>query len=200
MSNYKTRLDILINDVVAINAEIFKTCVRLAPAGLKLEFGVYAGTSINIIASETKDIVYGFDSFTGLPESWNGMPIGTFSTDGHLPEVKENVKLIKGLFQDTLDDFLKEHDENVGFCHIDSDLYSSAAFVLDRLKNRFCDGTILIFDELANYQDYENHEYKAFLEFLDYSKFDFKFLGRISQWSYALILKPKNQTYFHYKI
>jgi hypothetical protein len=38
--------------------------------GLWLEFGVCSGRTINLISTNTKNKVYGFDSFFGLPENW----------------------------------------------------------------------------------------------------------------------------------
>lgn len=185
----KAKLDKVIEDAINIDDSLLEKSVKLAVQGtLILEFGVSGGFTINRIASSTTETVYGFDSFKGIPEAWNGMGIGAFSTNGQLPVVAGNVKLIEGLFQDTLDNFLKEHTDQVGFCHIDSDLYSSAAYVLDRLKDRFFDGTIIVFDELAHYGDYENHEYKAFLEFLDYTNMDFEFIGRRSREAFAFKL------------
>ena len=38
----------------------------------------------------------------------------------------------------------------------------------------------MLFDELANYSEYENHEYKAFIEFLANNDegYDIEFMGR----------------------
>ena len=93
---------------------------------LWLEFGVFQGRTINYISSFTNDKVYGFDCFNGLPEKWiDGFEKGTFDLNGQLPRVKENVILIKGLFQDTLTTFLNSMNKKVSFVHIDCDLYSS---------------------------------------------------------------------------
>mgnify|MGYP001828663659 FL=1 len=50
--------------------------------GLFLEFGVWQGRSINFISTCTESTVHGFDSFEGIPESWEGMPGGSYSTFG----------------------------------------------------------------------------------------------------------------------
>jgi len=166
-------------------------CKEVSVDGLWLEFGVYRGRSITTISQFTKNIVYGFDSFEGLPEFWdNDNPKGVYSLGGVVPQGaifgnnddnpgmydqrptittqpwKENIKLIKGFFEDTLPGFLLENKEKVAFVHIDSDIYSSAKTVLDLLKNRFQNNTILAFDELTDYLDFRNHEIKAFAEFL----------------------------------
>ena len=63
--------------------------LTLAPAqGLALEFGVYSGQTLKMIAAARGGgEVYGFDSFEGLPEPWrSGFPAGAFDTD-QLPDV-----------------------------------------------------------------------------------------------------------------
>ena len=58
------------------------------------EFGVASGRSINHIAKLVPhETVFGFDSFDGLPEDWQGvMPKGTFRRK-ELPAVRDNVSL-----------------------------------------------------------------------------------------------------------
>lgn len=136
--------------------------------GLYLEFGVFKGETVNLIASTKPDkIIYGFDSFEGLPEDWiSGNPKGTFNLDGVLPKVNDNVRLIKGWFDKTLPDFLNEHKENCAFIHIDCDLYSSTKIVFDALKDRIVSGTVIVFDEYINYLGWEQGEHKAFVELM----------------------------------
>ena len=102
------------------------------PDGLFLEFGVYSGHTINRISGVvSKTDVFGFDSFDGLPEKWRDFPQGTFHCK-ELPKVNDNVKLIVGLFQDTLQNFLSIHNKPISFCHIDCDLYSSTKYEIGR--------------------------------------------------------------------
>lgn len=120
--------------------------------GLYLEFGVYKARSINYIALKKQDkIVYGFDSFDGLPEDYipKKYPKGFFKLE-KLPKVRKNVKLIVGLFQSTLESFLNKHKEKIAFLNLDADLYSSTYYVLETLiKNgRFQEGTVIQCDEL----------------------------------------------------
>ena len=152
--------------------DLLKDALKLAEIdGLYLEFGVFKGTSLNVIAESKPDkIVYGFDSFEGLPEDWEGVTSkGTFNVNGALPEVKENVKLVKGWFNETLPDFVKEHPEPCAFIHIDCDLYSSTKTVFNELKNKIVKGTVIVFDEYLNYLGWENGEHKAFTELLEES-------------------------------
>ena len=84
------------------------------PNTLWLEFGVASGRTINYISKFTKDKVYGFDSFEGLPEKWrDGFNKGAFNRNGILPEVNNNVELIKGWFDETLPNFIKNHNKKV---------------------------------------------------------------------------------------
>jgi len=58
--------------------------------------------------------VYGFDTFSGLPEAWeqgaggDTFDAGAFDLAGKLPAVPANARLVKGLFSDTLPPFLME--------------------------------------------------------------------------------------------
>ncbi len=144
--------------------------------GLYLEFGVFQGRTINRIARQVENKVYGFDSFEGLPEDWRtGFSKGKFGVD-NVPVVEDNVELIKGWFQDSLPKFLEEHSEKCAFIHIDCDLYSSAKYVLNTLKDRIVEGTIISFDEYFNYPGWQEGEYKAFKEFVEENNIMFKYL------------------------
>ena len=78
----------------------------------------------------------------------------------------KNVELVVGLFQDTLEPFLKRVPGPFAVVHIGCDIYSSTRYVLTRLAGRLVDGCVLIFDEFFNYDGYQLHEFKAFHEFL----------------------------------
>lgn len=135
-------------------------------SGLYLEFGVYKGATINLIASVTKSAVHGFDSFEGLPEYWrDGHDKGVFRVAA-LPSVSSNVTLHKGWFTDTLPPFLDKQRESVRFLHVDCDLYSSTKTVFSSLADRLIPGTIIVFDEYFNYPGWQDGEYKAFMEFV----------------------------------
>lgn len=142
-----------------------------------LEFGVYKGNSIHKIRNLT-DLsfkVFGFDSFEGLPENWissnnqiagNGVcKKGFFSTNGEIPNIK-NIKFFKGLFEETIPEYLKE-SKPIAFLHIDCDLYSSTKTVLYKLNNIIVKDTIIVFDEwVYNPQRYKDHEQKCFYEWV----------------------------------
>lgn len=136
------------------------------PDGMALEFGVYTGRTLKVIANVRKDNqVFGFDSFQGLPEDWrSNIPAGTFATE-QLPDVS-GAELIVGWFNDTLPNFLAEHPGTVAFLHLDADLYSSTATVLEHVGPRLRPGSVILFDEYFNYPGWEKHEHRAWQEFL----------------------------------
>ena len=151
---------------------------HLNDTGLLLEFGVYTGNSINFISEyHPTRLVYGFDSFAGLPENWTIDPKGMYSLGGELPAVRSNVRLIKGWFDETLPPFVREHAETCSFIHIDCDLYSSAKTVLDQLRGKIVPGTVIVFDEYFNYPGWQQHEYRAFMEFTEMHRIRFEYIG-----------------------
>jgi hypothetical protein len=147
--------------------------------GMALEFGVASGATLQIIVDELKDAgheVFGFDTFAGLPETWRtGYPAGEFAQD-EMPEVR-GATLIRGMFEDTLSDFLTTHPGPVCFVHFDADLYSSTKVILDRLDGRLVPGTVLVFDEFFNYPGWQKHEYRAWTEYVDHTGVGFEYLG-----------------------
>ncbi|QTH42270.1 class I SAM-dependent methyltransferase [Cohnella sp. LGH] len=156
--------------------------------GLYLEFGVFKGESLNQIASLVPtEVVYGFDSFEGLPEDWYpGFEKGIFAVP-HLPNVRPNIQLVKGWYDETLPKFLENNDQKCTFIHIDCDLYSSTRTVFNELKDRIVSGTIIVFDEYFNYPNWKNGEYKAFMEFIEETGFKFEYLGFIPRgWQVAV--------------
>ena len=133
--------------------------------GLYLEFGVGRGKSIRWIGEHAGREVYGFDSFEGIPEYWNGNPIGAFSQK-KLPKVPDNVQFEIGMFDKTIPGFLEQHDDPVAFLHVDCDLYSSTVTIFDAFGSRLQPGAVVLFDEYYNFPRWQQHEYKAFQEFV----------------------------------
>ncbi|QSE81719.1 class I SAM-dependent methyltransferase [Rhodococcus koreensis] len=147
--------------------------------GLALEFGVASGTTLRIIVEELKDAeheVFGFDVFSGLPQTWRtGFPAGEFAQE-KLPKVR-GAELVPGLFEDTLSGFLEKHPGPASFVHLDADLYSSTKSVLDRLEQRLVAGTVIVFDEFFNFPGWQEHEYRAWTEFVDRTDVGFEYLS-----------------------
>jgi hypothetical protein len=167
-------------------------CADVSGDRLVCEFGVWNGNSINHLAQMSAGPVFGFDSFEGLPERWfEGLGKGAFKVS-KLPKVRENVSLIKGWFNESLPGFLLEHKGAVGFLHIDSDLYSSAKTIFELLESRLRPGAVIVFDEYFNYPEWQEGEYKAFMEFLEKTGLAFEFIGyNRYQEQVAVILREK---------
>ena len=153
--------------------------LKKKPDTLWLEFGVWQGTTINYISKFTEDIVYGFDSFEGLPEKWrDGFDKGMFSIGGSQPEVNNNVVLVKGWFNETLENFIKEQNKKISFIHLDADLYSSTKYVFETVKDYLDTDCVIAFDEMFFYPGWsENGEYKAFCEFISENNVDWEWIG-----------------------
>lgn len=132
--------------------------------GAVLEFGVATGTTLRAIADTAMRPVVGFDSFKGLPDTWrDGHSVGAFA--GEPPVIPANASLRIGQIETTLPDYLSSfgHDE-IQFIHVDTDIYSSAKFILSACRP-FMRNTIVVFDEFFNYPGWRDHEYRAFREF-----------------------------------
>lgn len=153
--------------------------------GYFLEFGVFKGDSLSFFAKQRPECMfYGFDSFEGLPEDWTGgsAPKGFFAVNDQsefffsgLP----NVKVIPGWFEDTLPKFISSHLKKSSYCsflHMDSNLYSSTAFVLNQLTPYITRGTVILFDDFFNYPGYAQHDFKAFFDIID-PAFDYNFIA-----------------------
>ena len=148
--------------------------------GHYLEFGVFTGGTIRFIAKRIGGrIIHGFDSFEGLPEAWSGFNLGSRSFDvrRQLPRVPSNVRLHRGWFDKTLPDWLKANPGPVAFMHIDCDIYSSTRAIFTLVGDRLVSGTIILFDEYFNYPNWEQHEYKAFQEFVASNGIEYRYLG-----------------------
>ena len=72
--------------------------------------------------------------------------------------------------------FLQEHDDNFALIHIDCDIYQSTKDIFNHIESRLVKGSIIIFDEFFNYPNWQQHEYKAFQEFLSKSTKKFRYL------------------------
>ena len=152
------------------------------PDGAVLEFGVYSGATISHLAKLFPDrTLHGFDSFEGLPEEWvtsdvqvgpklRVVPKGHFKRDG-LPDVPENVTLIKGWFDETIAPW-KSEIERISLLHVDCDLYSSTKTIFEELDAKIVAGTVIVFDEffpfgqLQWYRAWREGEHKALVEWL----------------------------------
>lgn len=136
-------------------SEIEWTLDQCELEGRNLEFGVWKGHTINIAAKHKPDWDFdGFDSFEGLPTDWQFghkfVPKKYFALHG-LPKVEPNVRLWKGWFSDTIEEYKTKTLAKVlipiAYLNIDSDLKSSCQLILDEFNSFIVPGTIIRCDE-----------------------------------------------------
>ena len=150
--------------------------------GYVMEFGVYQGLTLKIISEHfSKQTVWGFDSFEGLPETWfmksqvgarrSQQPPGKFALDKQELQVlvnqfaKRKVKLIPGWFNQTIVPWMNDNPGVISFLHIDCDLYSSTIDILTLLNDRIVPGTVIVFDEMYPWNDVDQYDLWAQGEF-----------------------------------
>ncbi|WP_204346092.1 TylF/MycF/NovP-related O-methyltransferase [Psychroserpens algicola] len=147
-----------------------------------LEFGVFKGKSIRYwtqLNTNEASLFHGFDTFSGLPESWDnftgGLEKGTFDTQGQVPQIDDKrVAFYKGLFQDTYPSFMDAYEsDSTLIINIDADLYSSTLFVLTMSHSILKKGSIVIFDEFSSML----HEFRAFEDYCKSYNVDFEVLA-----------------------
>ncbi len=132
-----------------------------------LEFGVCGGHSFQWWVDHHKNsnsTFHGFDTFEGLPEDWGPFKKGDMGTNSLTPDIKDSrVQFYKGLFQQTLPNFVKELSiSKKKIIHMDADLYSSTLFVLTSLAPYLQKGDIILFDEFL----IPTHEFLAYDNFI----------------------------------
>jgi len=147
-----------------------------------LEFGVAQGKSMKswVRLNDSPDSkFYGFDTFEGLPESFDRIrftdPIGEFTNNGEFPKINDKrIGFNKGLFQETLPSFLDNYfPQNRLIIHNDSDLYTSSLYLLTMLNKFIIKGSIIIFDEFFC----SSHEFQAFYDYVTSYQRSYKVLG-----------------------
>jgi len=171
--------------------EVFQTIAEEVAGEqvLYLEFGVHTGVSLrrwSELLRQPDARLNGFDSFEGLPETWSfEESAGHFSTNSVLPQFDDpRVTLIKGWFEDTLPGYeLPPHERLV--VAIDSDLYSSAAFVLQTLQKKIVPGSYVYFDEFHD----RAHELRAFSDYLDRTGFEFRLVAATRELTHVAFLR-----------
>jgi len=155
-----------------------------------LEFGVDTGASFiwwlqRLTNNENR--FYGFDTFEGLPEDWGAFFVkGDMSSD--IPTVNDDRAIFfKGLFQDTLLDFLKSDNlksDRRKVIHMDADLFSATLFVLTTLYPYLKSGDIIFFDEF----NVPQHEFLAFKIFTESYYIKYEMLGAINNYYHAVFM------------
>lgn len=163
---------------------LLEECIRISRPELSewVELGVGSGQSAKVILETASRLgrtarLHGFDSFQGLPEAWAEIAAaGTYSYPA--PRLQDGrVVLHPGWFEETLPSFGQSCTEQLGFVHVDCDLYSSTATAFRALGHVLRPGTVLLFDEYWNYLEAAEHEQRALRELLDVSGLSFRYVG-----------------------
>jgi hypothetical protein len=153
-----------------------------------LEFGVAGGFSIKWWLERNTNAAsrfYGFDTFEGLPEKWGAFEKGSmaYAMDS-LNIADPRTQFYKGLFQETLLPFLETYQStSKKLIHIDSDLFSSALFVMTQLYRFLKPGDILLFDEFA----VPKHEFLAFKIFTESFYIKYEVIGAANNYLFVAI-------------
>lgn len=171
--------------------------------GFYMEFGVSSGATINYIAARIKKRIVGFDWFQGIPEDWvfpdpNNTsktivrPAGSWAHP--VPAVRQNVFLVKGLFEKTLPGWTRlfaspDSGKKIGFIHIDADLYSSCKTIFNNIGHCIVEGTVIVFDEWHA----SGHEDRAFIEFLQESNNTATLISRTPGGQRTFVINRKTQ-------
>jgi Macrocin-O-methyltransferase (TylF) len=180
---------------------LLREASQLAPpapsnsAELLLDLGVWIGWSTRLMSDASGRTVHGFDTFSGLVEDWQiddqmVLKRGTFSlaeplaqrlmpdtgvsldNGGVPPALGRPVEFIKGMTYDTLAPFLASRpDAPIRLFHMDLDTYESCLHALETCKDRFVEGSILVFDEYL----VTNAEMQAFYEFQDRYQLEWRY-------------------------
>ena len=166
--------------------EVFNFAVaNIEIEGMIAEFGVKDGLTLKVLCQKQalkNKVIYGFDYFEGLPDHWLGTRVkkGRLTRHGQIPKLPKNVEAVKGLFAETLPEFLADKQAAFAFIHIDCDIYQSTKDIFDNIANFVMKGTVIIFDEYFNYPNWQEHEFKAFTEFVQQNNLDYQYIAYAS--------------------
>jgi hypothetical protein len=132
------------------------------------EFGVAFGELTQFIIKNIK-VEYnyhGFDTFSGLPHSWRGLPKGAISPKNKTPKFSggEGVKFHTGLIKDTISN-VDFRSDGVNLFIFDFDLYEPTLFAYKYVRENIKKGDILVFDEAFAQDERIIIENYVFLDF-----------------------------------
>jgi hypothetical protein len=137
------------------------------------EFGVAFGELTKIITKNAKfQFNYnGFDTFSGLPNSWRGLPKGAISAGNVLPIITgDNISFHVGLIEDTISsvDF---KSEDINLFIFDFDLYKPTLLTYKFIRKDIKINDVLIFDEAFTSDE------KIIIENYFFRDFSYKVIG-----------------------
>ena len=166
--------------------------ITINPHDLIMEFGVWYRSSLMAINEYTgKNFVYGFDTFSGLPEAWvadDGQILaqkGEFKIDVAPENTAKNIFVV-GMVEDTYQTFLQSHPEKIQYMHLDMDLYAPTKFVLEKSVSRFQRGTIITIDDFYGFPGWRVGTCLAFCEVVNKYNLSVEIVasaGLVGDWS-----------------
>lgn len=186
---------------------------------LLLDLGVWIGWSTRLISDASDRTVHGFDTFEGLVEDWqiddqSLLKRGTFSLsepfaqnlirdtgvslqDGLPDALGRKVRFIRGSTYETLAPFLADRPAApIRLFHMDLDTYESCLHALETCKDRFVEGSILVFDEYL----VTNGEMLAFYEFQRKYELEWRYRAwglEIMEMNYEMVAAPWKRVLYY---
>ncbi|MEI6435293.1 MAG: TylF/MycF/NovP-related O-methyltransferase [Bacteroidota bacterium] len=149
-----------------------------------LEFGVSGGDSFYWWRNANNNplsLFAGFDTFEGLPEDWGGFKRGAMTANVPVTDDKR-VTFYKGLFQETLPDFVKTFQpDRRKVIMMDADLFTSTLYVLTMLAPYLNKGDIILFDQF----NVPMHEFLAFQHFTSSYYLKFELIGAANNYYFC---------------
>ena len=127
------------------------------------EFSVWMGDSFRYLIDHFPQ-GYGLDTFEGLPEEWHGLPRGSYTIFGEVPNIL-GAEFVVGEFRDTLSEFFADERPMAGLINFDANLYSSTITALNYARPVIDSSTVLVFDEFIVNRNWEHEEFRALEEF-----------------------------------
>lgn len=153
--NQFARLDTLLSTDRVCNLIKYSTrCANIA--GEMVEFGVYRGGSLEILAKfNPNKTIFGIDSFMGVPAPSNQDNYhkeGDFSDvdyaaiSGYFKMLYPNVRIIRG-FSPGVFNFFDQPGTAFSFVHVDVDMYQSVMDAIAFFWKRMMPGGMILFDD-----------------------------------------------------
>ena len=156
--------------------DVFDLAIKNADPNRSLyEFGVWMGDSFRYLIDHFPQ-GFGFDTFDGLPEDWHGLPRGSYTSFGEVPNILGGDFVI-GEFKDTLPVFFASRRPKAGLVNFDADLYSSTITALNEASSVIDERTVLVFDEFIVNRNWEEDEYRALEEFCEQQGFSYEVIA-----------------------
>jgi O-methyltransferase len=136
--------------------QLIELAKRAPKSGVFIEVGVYKGGSLKALSNAFPDrIMYGFDTFAGLPQRYYGTdefhPPGDFA-DTDFDRVEQlfrstNVEIVRGIFPDPARHRDMFRGRSIAFAHLDMDHWRGTLEALIYIWPRLLSGGIIVFDD-----------------------------------------------------